>query len=61
MVIPYLGVQSKIITATMPALALRLFSKALIASSVFPYMEKVNYSQMSKIVYMASCWDCQDF
>ena len=45
----------------MAALAFRLFSKALIASSVFPYMEKVNYSQMSKVAYMASCCDCQDF
>ena len=46
----------------MVALILGLFSKALIPSSLFfPYKDGINRSQMSKVVYKASCWDCQDF
>ena len=45
----------------MVALILGLFSKALIASSFFfLYKERINRSQMSKVVCKASCWDCQD-
>ena len=33
----------------------------LIALSFFPYKDVNNRSQMSKIVYKASCWDYQDF
>ena len=29
--------------------------------SFFPYKDSINRSQMSKVVYKASCWDCQDF
>ena len=29
--------------------------------SFFPYKDKINRSQISKVVYKASCWDCQDF
>ena len=38
------------------------FSKTHITSSLF-YLDKdrLNRSQMSKVVYKASCWDCQDF
>ena len=29
--------------------------------SLFPYKDRLNRSQMSNVVYKASCWDCQDF
>ena len=28
--------------------------------SLFPYKDRLNRSQMFKVVYKASCWDCQD-
>ena len=38
------------------------FSKTHITSSLFyPDKDRLNRSQMSKVVYKASCWDCQDF
>ena len=47
----------------MAALTLGLFSKAFIAciKSLFPHKDRINRSQLSKVVYKASCWDCQDF
>ena len=29
-------------------------------SPFFPYKDRFNRSQMSRVVYKASCWDCQD-
>jgi len=29
--------------------------------SLFPYKDRITRSQLSKVVYKASCWDCQDF
>ena len=37
----------------------KIFSNRI--KSFFPYKDKINRSQMSKVVYKASCWDCQDF
>lgn len=43
----------------MAALVLGLFSKVLIASSLFfPFEDRINRFQMSKVVYKAICWDC---
>jgi len=28
--------------------------------SLFPYKDRINHSQLSKVVYKASCWDWQD-
>ena len=38
-----------------------IFQSAHRIKSFFPYKDKINRSQMSKVVYKASCWDCQDF
>ena len=27
----------------------------------FPYKDRLNRSQLSKVIYKASCWDCNDF
>ena len=46
----------------MAALALRLFSKALIVlKSLFPFKDRIIRFQLAKVVYKASCWGYQDF
>ena len=37
-----------------------IFQSAHRIKSFFPYKDRFNRSQMSKVVYKASCWDCQD-
>ena len=78
--LPYLGLQSKIITKVLKACINKCygcikmkpkpdcrhnkasFSRPHITSSLFsPDKDRLNRSQMSKVVYKASCWDCQDF
>ena len=45
----------------MVVLILRLFSETLAELSLFfPYKDKLNRSLRSKVVYKASCWDCDD-
>ena len=69
LVLPYLGVQSKIVTKQLKTcinkfygwIDLRvIFQSAHRIKSFFPYKDGLNLSQMSKVVYKASCWDCQD-
>ena len=38
-----------------------IFQSARRINSFFPYKDMINHSQRSKVVYKASCWDCQDF
>ena len=70
LVLPYLGVQSKIITKQLKTsinkfygcIDLRvIFQSTHRIKSFFPYKDRINRSQMSNVVYKASCWDCQDF
>ena len=70
LVLPYLGVQSKIVTKQLKicmnkfygCIDLRvIFQSARRIKSFFPYKDKINRSQMSKVVCKASCWNCQDF
>ena len=70
LVLPYLGAQSKIVTKQLKTCINRfygcidlrvIFQSAHRIKSFFPYKDKINRSQMSKVVYKASCWDCQDF
>ena len=66
LVLPYLGVQSKIVKTCINkfygCIDLRvIFQSARRIKSFFPYKDLINRSQMSKVVYKASCWDCQDF
>ena len=37
------------------------FQNARRIKSFFPYKDRFNRLQKSKIVYKASCWDCNDF
>ena len=41
-------------------LILRLFSETLAELSLFPYKDRFSRSLKSKVVYKASCWDCDD-
>ena len=71
LVLLYLGVQSKIVTKQLKTcinkfygcidLIRVIFQSARRIKSFFPYKDMINRSQMSKVVYTASCWDCQDF
>ena len=70
LILPYLGVQSKIVTKQdktcinkfYGCIDLRMiFQSARRIKSFFPYKDLINRSQMSKVLYKASCWDCQDF
>ena len=70
LVLPYLGVQSKIVTKQ-PKTCINIFygfinlrvifQSARRIKSFFPYKDMINRSRLSKVVYKASCWDCQDF
>ena len=70
LVLPYLGSQSKIFAKQLTTCINRfygcinlrvVFQSAHRIKSFFPYKDRINRSQMSKVVYKASCWDCQDF
>ena len=37
-----------------------IFQSAHHIKSFFPYKDRFSRSQMPKVVYKASCWDCQD-
>ena len=46
----------------MVVLTLELFFETLAGLSLFfPYKDRLSRSLMSKVVYKASCWDCDDF
>jgi len=70
LVLPYLGVQSKIVTKQLKTcinkiygcINLRIiFQSTYRIKSLFPYKDTINRSQLSKVVYKAICWNCQDF
>jgi len=70
LVLPYLGVQSKIVTNQLKTCIYKfygcinlrvIFQSTYRIKSLFPYKDRINCSQLSKVVYKASCWDCQDF
>jgi len=70
LVLPYLGVQIKIVTKQLKTCINTfygcinfkvIFQSAYRIKSLFPCKDRINLSQLSKSVYKASCWDCQDF
>ena len=69
-VLPYLGIQSKIVTQQLKSCIRRFygcFSLKIIfrntsrIKSFFPYKDRLSRSLRSKVVYKASCWDCNAF
>ena len=68
-VLPYLGIQSKIVTLQLKSCIYKFYgclNPKIICritrriKSFFPYKDKLNGSLRSKVVYKASCWDCDD-
>ena len=68
--LPYLGVQSDQISKRLKscvynfcsAVNLRIiFQSSRRIKSFFPYKDRLNRSQKSKVIYKAGCWDCSDF
>ena len=69
-VLPYLGLQSKFITKQLKSCIYKfygcinlkiIFHNTHHIKSFFPYKDRLNRSLKSKVVYKASCWDCDDF
>ena len=67
---PYLGFQSKVIKQQLKSCIYKfygcfdlkiIFRNTRRIKSFFPYKDRLNRSLMSKVVYKASCWDCDDF
>ena len=70
LVLPYLGLHSDAITRRLKSsvnkfygfVNLRVvFQNTRRIKSFFPYKDRFNRSKKSKIVYKASCWDCDAF
>ena len=67
--LPYLGFQSKVIKQQLKSCIykfygcfdLKIIFRNTRRHSFFPYKDRLNCSLMSKVVYKASCWDCDDF
>ena len=68
-VLPFLGSQSTFfskrlktcISSFYSAVDLKvIFQNTNRIKSFFPYKDRLNRSQMSKVIYKASCWDCND-
>ena len=38
-----------------------IFQNTRCIKSFFPYKDRINRSQLSRVIYKASCWDCNDF
>ena len=69
-VLPYLGIHSKIVTQQLKSCIYKfygcfnpkiIFRNTRRIKSLFPYKDRLNRSLRSKVVYKASCWDCDDF
>ena len=69
-VLPYLGLHSDAITRRLKSCVNKfygfvnlrvVFQNTRSIKSFFPYKDRFNRSQKSKIVYKASCWDCDAF
>ena len=68
-VLPCLGIQSKIVTQQLQSCIYKfygcfnpkiIFRNTRRIKSFSPYKDKLNRSLRSKVVYKASCWDCDD-
>jgi len=38
-----------------------VFQSTRCIKSFFPYKDRINSSQQSRVIYEANCWDCNDF
>ena len=67
---PYLGLQSNQISQRLKSCVYNFYSFVNLEiifqnncriKSFFSYKDRLNRSQKSKVIYKASCWDCNDF
>ena len=67
---PYIGPHRNRITKRLKSCVNRFYSfvnvKVIFQNtrrikSFFPYKDRTNRSQLSKVIYKTSCWDCNDF
>ena len=70
LVLPYLGFQSEVFKRRIKSCVNKFygfvnlrftFQNTCRIKSFFPYKDRLNRSQKSKVVYRASCWDCDAF
>ena len=70
LVLPYLGFQSELVTRRLKSCINKFYGfvnlKLIFQSTCrikyfFPYKGRLRKSQKSKVVYKASCWDCNEF
>ena len=70
LILPYLGLQSRILTKQVRACINKfygcfdlrvVFQSTHRIKSLFPYKDRLTRAQMSRVVYKASCWECQEF
>ena len=70
LVLPFLGFQSEALTRRVKSCISKfygcvnlrvIFQNTCRVKSFFPYKDRFSRSQRSKIVYKASCWDCDSF
>ena len=68
--LPYIGLHSNLITKRLKSCVNRFYSfvnvKVIFQNtrrikSFFPYKDRLNRSQLSKVIYKANCWDFKDF
>ena len=60
LVLPFLGFQSEALTRRVKS-CIGKFYGCVNLRVIFPYKDRFSRSQRSKIVYKASCWDCDSF
>ena len=68
--LPYLGLHINQITKRLKSCVNRFYSFINVKvsfqntrriKSCFPYKDRLNWSQLSRVIYKASCWNCNDF
>ena len=68
--LPYLGLNSNQVAKRLKSCVYKFYScislKVIFQNtrrikSYFPYKDRLNRSQMSRIIYKAGCWDCNEF
>ena len=68
--LPYLGLESNQISKRLKSCVYNFYSFVNLRiifqntrriKTFFPYKDRLNRSQQSKVIYKACCWDCDDF